>query len=194
MGQHDSLDGFVTYLQLQTTEAKLVTGLGGPSLKQEVAGLALMLEGGTWATADPLGIGGLLMDACRLEQLIRQEMLPNAELLCRVLAAALEGLRHYGRNDDLRLPASRRLGFRELGLAIGLHAIEKLPQPSRGSNLRALLDALKPYASLGSTIESFWLGPEHRKARTWSEHGDINEVMLATSLIPEGCLVLHSMN
>jgi hypothetical protein len=194
MGQHDSLDGFVTYLQLQTTAAKLDTVLGGPRMKQQVAGFALMLEGGTWATADPLGIGGLLMDACRFEQLIRQEVLPNAELLCRVLAAALEGLRHYGRHDDLRLPASRRLGFRELGLAIGLHAIEKLAQPSRGSDLRALLAALEPYASLASTIESFWLDPEHRKARTWSEHGDINEVMLATSLIPEGCVILHSMN
>jgi hypothetical protein len=141
------------------------------------AGFASMLQGGTWASADPLGIGGLLMDASHLER--------HADLLGRVLAAALEGLRSYAPQDDLRLPASRRLAFRELGLAIGLHAIENLPQLSRSPEVRALLQALQPFVPLGSTIESFWLDPAHREARTWSEHCDINEVMLATSLLPE---------
>lgn len=43
-------------------------------------------------------------------------------------------------------------------------------------------------------IESFWRTPEHRRARSWSEHRDINEVMLATSLAPEGFLVLRPLN
>ncbi len=177
MGQHDPLDGFVTCVQLQRTVATLGAGLDGPGLKEEAAGFASMLEGGTWASADPLGIGGLLMDASHLEQ--------DVDLLRRVLAAALEGLRTYAEQDDLRLPASRRLAFRELGLAIGLHAIESRPPPSRNSEVRVLLQAFQPYVSLGSTIESFWLGPANREARTWSEHCDINEVMLATSLLPE---------
>ena len=175
MGQHDPLDGFVTCLQLQATAEALAVGPNGPSLKQEVEGFASMLERGTWATADPLGIGGLLMDASGLEQ--------HSELLRRVLAAALEGLQTYSQQSDLALPASSRLAFRELGLAIGLHAIQSLPEVPRSSDLRALLEALQPYHLLGSTIESFWLDPAHREARTWSEHRDINDVMLATSLL-----------
>jgi hypothetical protein len=35
---------------------------------------------------------------------------------------------------------------------------------------------------------SFWVDPGHRRAGTWVEHLDINEVMLATSLAPDGCL------
>ncbi len=115
------------------------------------------------------------MDASHLER--------HADLLRRVLAAALEGLQRYAQQDDLRLPASRRLAFRELGLAIGLHAIENPPQLSRSSEVPALLQALQPFVSLGSRIESFWLDPAHREARTWSKHCDINDVMLATSLL-----------
>jgi hypothetical protein len=58
---------------------------------------------------------------------------------------------------------------------------------------RALLETLSPYVSLASSIESFWLQPEARQARTWSAHLDINEVMLATSLIPEGFLILSPL-
>jgi hypothetical protein len=34
------------------------------------------------------------------------------------------------------------------------------------------------------------LQPEHRREGGWVEHASINEVMLATSLHPEGFLVL----
>lgn len=37
-------------------------------------------------------------------------------------------------------------------------------------------------------IECFWLEPAHRETTTWQSHADINEVMLATSLRPEGLL------
>lgn len=47
-------------------------------------------------------------------------------------------------------------------------------------------------APIRDDIESFWRDPEHRQARIWSEHRDINEVMLATGLVPEGFLVLLS--
>jgi hypothetical protein len=92
-------------------------------------------------------------------------------------------------------PASERLGFRELGLAIGLSAVVLM---RRDAQVRARLSkaaeagvrALGPYAVLGSAIEAFWSEPEHRRNRTWSQHRDINEVMLATSLTPWGYLDL----
>jgi hypothetical protein len=55
------------------------------------------------------------------------------------------------------------------------------------------LEALASYVVLRPLIESHWLDPGHRRTATWSEHRDINEVMLATSLVPEGCLVLLPM-
>jgi len=56
------------------------------------------------------------------------------------------------------------------------------------------IEALSPYVELGSKIQSFWLDPEHRETRTWSEHRDINDVMLATSLVPAGFLFIPLAN
>jgi hypothetical protein len=99
----------------------------------------------------------------------------------------------------LRQPAARRLAFRELGLAIGLSAIALIQRVARAqpdrfagrTQLHAGLETLASYTELGAAIESFWLDPEHRLDRTWSLHRDINEVMLATSLIPESYLSLR---
>ena len=44
------------------------------------------------------------------------------------------------------------------------------------------------YAPLGDIIETFWLDPSNSKAGDWTAHRDINKVMLATSLAPEGYL------
>jgi len=51
---------------------------------------------------------------------------------------------------------------------------------------------LAPHISLRSAIMSFWLDAEHQQPRTWSEHRDIDEVMLATSLVPDGFLIFPS--
>jgi hypothetical protein len=198
MGQHDPLDGYVTYLQLRSTAAGLPESLAGPNLERETRQFAAMVEGGELATADPLGLGGLLTDAYRLEQLTRQGAAPDERLLETLLTASLTGLQRYVRGGELRLPAKYRLAFRELGLAIGLHAAKAMWQaaehdPSRssaGSGVRARLRALMEYVPLGEQIESFWRDPEHRRSPTWAEHRDINEVMLATSLAPDGFLVL----
>jgi len=61
--------------------------------------------------------------------------------------------------------------------------------PARSSGAagaRARLEQLSRYAPVRAEIESFWLPPEHRQVRTWLDHEDINDVMLATSLVPEG--------
>jgi len=57
-------------------------------------------------------------------------------------------------------------------------------------HLKAQLGAFMQYAYLREHIENFWLYPEHRKSESWIEHQNINEVMLATSLAPDGILEL----
>ena len=151
-GQHDALDGYVTCAQLRETAS------GGPALDDALADLSAMTARGHLATDDPLGIGGLLMDAWRISQL---PTFPEPQLCRAILDAALDGLDDFG--SELRLPAEMRLAFRELGLAIGLHAP---------------FAELEPYARLRDEIESFWLGHSD-----WTEHADINQVMLATALL-----------
>jgi hypothetical protein len=108
----------------------------------------------------------------------------------RLLDAAHTGLLHYTRGGNLQLPARQRLAFRELGLAIGLHALERL-QSDASSDQRVSVKALAGYLPLAGDIETFWLDPAHRREPAWLEHQDINAVMLATSLVPEGYLDLH---
>jgi len=194
MGQHDPLDGYVTYVEIQATAA----AMGGPTsssdIAKEAASFADMLDNGHLATSDPLGIGGLLIDALRLDQLMRQRAVSGDGLFRAVLTAALDGLEAYVRNGELRLPAADRLAFRELGLSIGLQGVSVMRRSSRGdrgpssagSELRSVLDALDRYVPLGSEIEAFWLEQSHQETSTWAEHRNINEVMLATSLVPEG--------
>jgi hypothetical protein len=43
---------------------------------------------------------------------------------------------------------------------------------------------------LRNEIETFWRDPEHQRSTTWTMHQDINEVMLASSLVPDGFLVI----
>jgi hypothetical protein len=116
-----------------------------------------------------------------------------------LLDAAITGLRYYARSGELHQPAQYRLAFRELGLAIGLHAVERMQRAlddpvqrdnSTNPNVHRQVNALMQYADLRDEIERFWLYPEHQHNDTWTEHIDINEVMLATSLAPDGLLVL----
>jgi hypothetical protein len=200
MGQHDPLDGYITYIQLLSTATTLPNSDNGPTLANEISQLSEMVNKDELATSDPLGIGGLLIDAYRVDQLTQQGAAIDNNLLETLLSASLTGLQYYARDRDLRLPAEYRLAFRELGLAIGLHAVELMwqaasseaKQSSISAEVRGQLQALTEYAQVRNDIESFWRNPEHRRAITWSEHRDINEVMLATSLAPEGFLVLLS--
>jgi len=194
MGQHDPLDGVVTCSQLDATAAALPGAPAAPSLAAAAADFAAMLDPQHLATGDPLGLGGLLADAWRTGQLVRQGAWPGGDdLVDALLAAALVGIRHYVTQPDLRAPADRRLAFRELGLAIGLAAVRTMAEAARGSGAagtRARLDQLSRFAPLGAEIEAFWLVPAHRETPTWVDHQGINDVMLATCLVPEGFLVL----
>jgi len=200
MGQHDPLDGLITYQQLQATAVKL----GDPNniespLGTEIAEMTAMCEGMTWTTDDPLGIGGLLSDACRLAQLMISSNLRESERLVSLLRDAEVGLEAFLRHSSLNASADYRLAFRELGLSIGLHAIVNIQRnieqhPKNFSNqqdLQVRLSGLARFLPLIETIEAFWLEPGNQQSHSWTGHREINSVMLATSLAPEGYLVLH---
>jgi hypothetical protein len=112
------------------------------------------------------------------------------------LESSLTGLKFFVRENPLKLPVSYRLAFRELGLSIGLRAVEKIRElieqksgPLRKKDsLRSLLKTLSRYAGLREIIETFWLEGSNREAGSWIAHRDINRVMLATSLAPDGFL------
>lgn len=188
MGQHDALDGFVTCVQLDAGVAGVA-----PDLREAARDYASMLPGTSLATADPLGLGGLLVDAYRVHQLGRRDALAGAQDLVRLLlASAAVGLRSYADGGDLRLPAERRLAFRELGLAIGLDAAARIAaDPPAG--VEPLGDALARVAAflpLRDDVARFWSEPGRRANDTWREHQDIDDVMLATALLPDGFLEL----
>ena len=197
MGHHDPLDGFITYNQLQATAAR-DSGKPKPDLNAEIADMADICKGKNWATDDSLGTGGLLGDACKLVQMIINENLEQTGLVEDLLDFSLLGLESYARSNSLGLPADYRLAFRELGLAIGLRAVEKL-QGLIGENpdlfgkkhpLHLRIERLMRYSPLSGIIEKFWLERKNREASSWTEHHDINMVMLATSLAPDGYLTL----
>jgi hypothetical protein len=198
MGQHDPLDGLITYTQLQVTGAGGTEKPAALDLREEIADMVAICEGKSWATEDPLGIGGLLSDAFRVAQLIVKENLQLFDLLEILLDSAQLGLQAYTRNNPLNLPADYRLAFRELGLSIGLRALERLGRQTKKKqgplhdkeSLLSRIENLLTYEPLGETVESFWLDLANRQAETWKAHRDINMVMLATSLAPDGYLAL----
>ena len=198
MGHHDPLDGLITYLELQQTAAKESGKPGGLDLSQEITDMADICEGKNWATDDPLGMGELLGTTYKLAQLMMNEDIGQAELLNDLLDSSLMGLRLFERRNPLHLSANHRLAFRELGMSIGLHAIEKLPglikQAPRSfimlNRLHSQTENLMRYTPLSNTIEAYWLDDANRQAAGWTGHRDINMVMLATSLAPDGYLSL----
>ena len=200
MGQHDALDGYITALQLAATATGLPDPVTDPDLDAATQGFAGIIKGGDWASADPLGIGGLLMDAYRVQQLIQQGAAADQRLLERLLTASLTGLQVYANSREMELPAGHRLAFRELGLAIGLQAVARMWQPlnhgparvSSRSTIRSLMQALTQFVPLSDNLVTFWRDPAHQDTPSWAEHRDINEVMLATGLAPDGCLTLTS--
>jgi hypothetical protein len=199
MGQHDPLDGFITYLQLQSTTAKEYHKSVQFSLGAEMTDMANICEGKRWVTDDPLGIGELMSAAYKLAQLTMTEGVDDADLLEVLLDSSLAGLQFYTSGGDaLKLPAMYRLAFRELGFSIGLHAVDELRELVRRvprdneikQRTQSRVENLMQYTSLGDVIETFWLEPANRQTGGWTEHRDISMVMLATSLAPNGYLTL----
>ena len=201
MGQHDPLDGLVTCIQLESTASLLSGTAHEPGLTRAAGDFAGMCATADLRTVDPLGLGGLLTDAWRVAQLMMRGAIEDDALLAGLLAATQGGLVLYARHGDWRQPVARRLAFRELGLAVGLSALKLLRRQVEEDGQRALaspelrtrLRSLAPQVALGPLLTAFWRNPDERDPRTWSAHRDINEVMLATALLPEGYLVVPPM-
>ena len=198
MGQHDPLDGLVAFLELRFA-AEGGAELPPIDLDARIAGLAAMCTSQRLATADPLGIGALLTAAHTLAQLSAAGTPGYAGLLIALLDQALPGLADQLANQDaLSLPPEYRLAFRELGLSIGLRALKRIQElidqiPAAFESVPSLrpgLEGPQRFLPLIEAIEGFWLEPANRQSATWREHEDINAVMLATSLAPEGYLAL----
>ena len=69
--------------------------------------------------------------------------------------------------------------------------IERNPDVfGQNGSLHRSVTELKEYGPLAEEIEQYWLDEENQKAGTWTEYREINRVMLATSLAPEGFLTL----
>lgn len=84
------------------------------------------------------------------------------------------------------------------GLSIGLQAVARLdkslePQAEYYASRRELqrqVEMLMAFRPLVKIIEDFWQHPGNRQIETWKDHLDINAVMLATSLSPDGFLTI----
>ena len=196
MGQHDPLDGWITYHELQASAPEDQDS--NLDLAEEIADMARICQGRNWATDDPLGIGGLLTEAYRVGRLTTSGILQGSDLLQELLDAAALSLGAYASQYTKKLPVAHRLAFRELGLSIGLHALQRLQtllsdeakaeRFDGAAPLRSRVERLSPYLPLREEIEVFWLGREHRASKSWIDHREINMVMLATSLAPDGYL------
>ena len=196
MGQHDSLDGLLTYKQLEKTAEAIPPEVSPPDLATEIRDLEPLCKRLRWTTEDPLGIGGLLTDVYRASQLMAGDSDMQSDFVMDLVEASRAGLEAYMARASHKLPAEYRLAFRELGLSIGLHAVAEAGAlvtkkgdrfPARAA-LQSRIGEFASYRAVGQSIEAFWLEPENRNARTWTEHKEINSVMLATSLAPDGYL------
>lgn len=187
MGSHDVLDGFVTFREVQN--AVTTTSAAEMNIPEAIGSLAALTQDRDWATDDPLGLGGLLFDACRLCRLSENSH-TDAELLEALLEGCSRGLASFLRARPLARAASHRLAFRELGLAIGLKAVPAIAYEikQRGFNrdaLRRATDWLSRHESLAAEIIDDWLSPARQQDQSWRAHQDINDVMLATALLPD---------
>lgn len=199
MGRHDALDGFVTFREVQHAIVKVSGDTGANGLGEASKDLFALCENGQWATDDPLGIGGLLFDACRLCQLVGQRNGRELRLLEHVMQGSADGLMIMLKTGYLERPIEHRLAFRELGLAIGLRAVPIIARASQNERkafgsrpaLLRLIELLLAYERLSDEIIDLWLPYAEDPDKSWRAHQDINEVMLATAIAPSTFLSIH---
>jgi hypothetical protein len=196
MGQHDPLDALVSYSELEYCRGAHFAGADLPGLRSQIVECAALCAGRGWRSEDPLGIGGLLVDAYRMSQLQARGVTVSAGLLTQVLSDARAGLFLFTDRYPAHAAAAYRLAFRELGLSIGLHAAQALAQACVAGELALSaaaardLEMILEYAAIGAEFEAFWRSPRNQSAKTWGDHIDINSVMLATCLLPRQFLLV----
>lgn len=177
MGAHDPLDGLVcaeSAIRATEMESEL------QKIKKDFETLAAKMD---WATADALGIGGLLLDtAIAAELTLENPKLPEPIQPRKLWEDCLASLRVYAnRAHSPSAPAAARLAFRECGLSLGIRVLSGVK--SRFDPLNIDFGAVDEYLPLADEIESFWREPANQRAESWTGHLDINAVTLAASLI-----------
>lgn len=176
MGAHDPLDGLVSAIGVLEQAPQKASALQ-PVIKDFKA----CAQGLDWATTDPLGIGGLLLNLARVMNLEKGRVdLPESIKPQKLLADSIQSLEAYRRTGQHRLGAGQRLPFRDCGLSLGLRAATTREQDTGGTTNLKQLDR---FVFLADEIESFWCKPSNQEASAWTGHPDINAVTLAASLV-----------
>jgi hypothetical protein len=197
MGQHDPLDGLVVLAFVRAAQHRLAPEPA--ALDREIELLRLMCARcaatpSPWATTDPLGLGGLLADASILIALTARGDLAAEALPHALLADAHRGLDVFTGTQALVRPLEARLAFRELGLALGLHGlgamhaavsdhVDRFGTAAEAAALRGRIEAMLPLRTLAAHLDGTWRDPAAQATRSWIAHRDINEVMLAASML-----------
>ena len=134
-----------------------------------------------------------MIDAARIGQIVIGSGCTLENLLLSVLDAAILGMGAFEKSRTVHQPAGYRLAFRELGLSIGLKGAAMLAGLIRENPgdfaaagiVQQNIDRLAGYLPLAGTIERFWMDERNQESPVWTEHREINMVMLATSLLPD---------
>lgn len=175
MGVHDPLDGYLTALvckMMAPDEYDFIEYLDS---------LETICQGKNWQTTDPLGLGGLLINAVRAAELDRHTNLPEYIRPQKLFRDALRGLEDFKRQASLASSAKFRLAFRECGLSLGLQVtnsyrdqlVERYPE----------IDSINKSLNLAAQIEDFWSESNNREYSSYRDHMNINHVSLASSLL-----------
>jgi hypothetical protein len=178
---HDALDGYVTFRFVE----EIGGGSSAPQLSNEIDVLRQLCSDVPWGTSDPLGIGGLLLDAFRLA-ILPDVRASDKQLLGSIIFGAEAGVQQFLRSGAMQGQPAMRLAFRELGLAIGL---QTLPAISDAANrlgmmtgsIAASLGSLLSFGKVARAIVNFWSELQNQSDSTWQDHRDINEVMLVAA-------------
>lgn len=183
MGLHDPLEGILCAKSLEQALPEKV-----PEINQLCTKFTAMTENAVWETADPLGIGSLLLNTITASRLSQQEVdLPPAAHPKKLFQESLSGLQKFKIVYLSEEPATRRLAFRECGLSLGIKSL--LASQNEVTEIIPGFEELKKYLPLAEEIENFWLRQESRRSSTWSDHLNINAVTLAASLSTGGALL-----
>lgn len=131
----------------------------------------------------------MLLDMCQLQMLQNQRGNDDHRnsLLHDLKRAILIGLESIAQTTELKGPPNERTPFRELGLSLGLWVVERLVLNESSSS--TVTDTLSfqnilVFLPLAEQIEACWTDRENQSTKSWTDHLDMNEIMLASTLNP----------
>ena len=178
MGAHDPLEGLICL------ESILYAVPGRDSelrvFRTDLESLCDILD---WFTTDALGIGGLLLNTVKACELTAKNRNLHPSVSPRqIWRDSVQSLKAFTDHVYARgAPATTRLGFRECGLSLGIRVLAGIRE--RYSKIKMDFDEIDRFVQLADEIEDFWSMKSNREVKTWIGHLNINEVMLASSII-----------